>query len=443
MDERSSDVEIMSAASTKMSLVSATLMLAGTIIGTGIFMTPNEVVKVFPSIFYSLLIWVICGIISFFAALCYAEMGSKFPSLGGEYTYFKAVFHEMISFAYLFTNFLLIKPVCIAMLIIFFSTTILSIFFKEADQMEWTIRLISFYTILMICLLNCLSEKWTIRVNNILTYLKFIAMGIVVGIAIYKLAIGENQHIKDLGFGITVSAENVSKALYNGMWAYDGFNSLGFMVDKIDKPKKNLILASVLGMTAVVFSYLLVNFGYLVILGVEQLSNANEVALLCVETYFKKCSFIMAILVGLSAFSTANSTSYSGGNLYFDASQCGHFPSILAAYHIKFKTYVPALFIQTVIVMIYILITTKMETLLIYFSGASWVYYSLTFLGVIIARYSDKVKRTQKTSNTFELWIGIPVFTFIVGVGIVILGFIDDTQSAIISVSIIICSIPL
>ncbi|KAF0992887.1 hypothetical protein HZS_965, partial [Henneguya salminicola] len=420
----------------EISLISSILLLAGSIIGTGIFMTPNYVVQSIPSVFYSLLVWIVCGVISLLASLCYAELGLAYPSIGGEYTYFKEIYHDIVSFTYLITNYLLIRPVSIAILVLFFSETTLSFLFENYEEMFWTCRFLSIAAIISICTLNCLSEKWTIIVNDVLTYLKFICMSIIIVLGIYKLARGQFENISNLGFNIKTSPRAISSALYNGMWAYDGFNQLGYIVTKMKNPKRNLVRASILGLLLVVIFYMFINMSYLIILGVEGVSDSNNVVQSAVYPYFRGFTTIITVMISLSALATANSTSYFGGNLYYDAAKNGHFPKLLAAVHSKFKTYIPALTTQTIVTILFLFFAPDIKVLLMYFSGASWVYYSLTFLAVIVSRYGSKIKKP------FKIWIGIPAITFVVSCVIVILGFIQDWFSSLISISIIFCSLP-
>ncbi|KAF1742607.1 hypothetical protein MXB_5309, partial [Myxobolus squamalis] len=350
----------------EISLISSILLLAGAIIGTGIFMTPNNVVKEIPSIFYSLMTWVFCGVISLLAALCYAELGLAYPSVGGEYTYFNKIYHDIFSFTYLITNFFLIRPVCIAMLVLFFGEVSLAMIFDNSIEMFWTCRLISIVSIILICALNCFSERLTIILNDVLTYLKFICM-----------------------------AEFTSY------------------------PKGNLRILKILALS----------FHYLVILGVENLGNTTNVAQSVSFPYLGKYTAFITIMVALSALATANSFSYSGGNnsLYFEAAKQGHFPRLFAATHSKTNTYIPALIIQTIITIFFLAVTPNMDVLLMYFSGASWVFYSLVFAGVLIYR------RDKSVTNSFRIWVIIPIVTCIISVLIVILGFFQNWVEALIS----------
>ncbi|KAF1742024.1 hypothetical protein MXB_4107, partial [Myxobolus squamalis] len=259
--------------------------------------------------------------------------------------------------------------------------------------MFWMCRIVSIISIISICALNCRSEQLTIRCNNILTYEKFICMSVIIGLGIYKLGNREFENFKDPGFNTTINISGISFAIYNGLWAYDGFNQLGYIVNKMKNREQNLVKATVIGMMHLVILSMLPNLQHILIL--KNIPHSSH------------------------------------------AAQRGHFPKLFAATHIKFKTCTPALIIQTFITMLFLIFSKNIDGLLMYFSAASWVSYSLVFAGVLISRY-----RYPLIDRPFQVWRFIPYLMLIISILVIFLGFLCDWRQSLISISIILFTIP-
>uniref|UniRef100_A0A6B2FX22 B(0,+)-type amino acid transporter 1 (Trinotate prediction) n=1 Tax=Myxobolus squamalis TaxID=59785 RepID=A0A6B2FX22_MYXSQ len=377
-----------------LNLFDSTLLTMGSIIGTGIFLSVGDVVKHLDSIFYSLLMWVLCGLISLGAALCYAELGLLLPSSGGEYAFYVEAYHEILGFAFIECNIFLLRPIGFAILTSFTLETFINSIYSDVDML--TIRTYSVILVIVISFVQCLSDKVSIWIMNALTYLKFVGMAFIVGLALYMLCRGKTENIKDWNFKAKITPMKLACAFYPTMWTYDGFTQLIYFVKEIKNPTKNLVYASVIGIGLVTALYFLINFSYFVIIGVEGMKSFEGVAISIARPYIGKYSVIIAILVSFSSLGSAFGLAYASARIYSDAAKNNNFPLIFSAMHSSSKTLIPAIIIQAIFAIFYLAIPSNLEDFIWYFSGAAWIFYSLAIVAVVVLRFRKPGPRIFK-----------------------------------------------
>ncbi|KAF0989495.1 hypothetical protein HZS_5484 [Henneguya salminicola] len=391
-----------------LNLFRSILVLICSIIGTGIFMNPQDVVALFPSIFYTLLMWFLGGVVALCIGLCYAELSGLSSSCGGEYDYFNMAYHEMVGFSFMLCNFVILKPMSIAILILFTVESLFSIsdYFKDA---YWSCRMASIGLVILLCIIHCFSNRISLIINDTLTYLKFAGMGIIVGIALYKLGTKDFKNVQDWNFTIPIDVYNFAKVFRYVMWGYDGFNQPIYLVEEMINPEKNMLLSLVIGISVVILTYLIMNMAYFVIVGVDGLKGVKDAAIVMAQPYLGNCIFILSILIALSALGSANATAYAGARIYFDAARNGHVPRILGAVH-KTRNTVPlliplilTLIIISFIVMIFLIDwkTSLISVVLILVSFP--IYFLFIFNGGIFKRiHSSNLIKAEQELDKFN-----------------------------------------
>ncbi|KAF1743339.1 hypothetical protein MXB_4515 [Myxobolus squamalis] len=265
----------------------------------------------------------------------------------------------------------------------------------------------------MISFVQCLSDKVSIWILNTLTYLKFLGMAFIIGLALYMLCRGETRNIRDWNFKAKITPMKLVCAFYPTMWTYDGFTQLIYFVKEIKNPTKNLVSASVIGIGLVTALYFLINFSYFVIIGVDGMNSFKGVAISIASPYIGKYSVILAILVSFSSLGSAFGLAYTSAS---DAAKNNNFPLIFSAIHSS-------------------TIPSNLEDFIWYFSGAAWIFYSLAIVAVVVLRFRKPGPRI------FKVPLPIVVFLACVSISFVVLGFIDDWFKSFVSAFVIICSI--
>ncbi|KII74643.1 Y+L amino acid transporter 2 [Thelohanellus kitauei] len=291
-----------------LSLISTILLLFGSVYGTGVYISVDITIHYIPSLFYSLLMWFVGGMVALGASLCYVELALLLPSCGGEYAYFNEAYHEIVGFSFMMSNLLFIRPISIAVLVLYAAEVIFEAALK--DKPFWPCRLTSIGIVWCLFILHSCSNKYSIKLNNFLTYLKFLVLLFIVGIASYKLCTGQTEHIQDWGFKAQISPLLLGNGFYSVMWAYDGFNVLVYMVEEM-KNINNIKIASVIALVGVTIMYLMMSFSYVVIVGIEGLLHFNGVVNSIARPYIKDGSYVIMALLSLSALGSANGAAYS------------------------------------------------------------------------------------------------------------------------------------
>ncbi|KAG8522162.1 Cystine/glutamate transporter [Galemys pyrenaicus] len=207
----------------KITLLRGVSIIIGTIIGAGIFISPKGVLQNTGSVGVSLLVWCLCGVLSLFGALSYAELGTSIKKSGGHYTYILEVFGPLPAFVRVWVELLIIRPAATAVISLAFGRYILEPFFVQCEIPELAIKLITAVGITAVMVLNSLSVSWSARIQMFLTFCKLAAILIIIVPGLMQLAKGQTQHFKDAFSGRDASLMRLPLAFYYGMYAYAGW----------------------------------------------------------------------------------------------------------------------------------------------------------------------------------------------------------------------------
>merc|ERR1719376_18639 len=243
----------------KVGLLSGVALIVGTMIGSGIFVSPKIVLERTGSVGLSLLVWGGCGLLSLLGALCYVELGCLIPSSGAEHTYFLTTFGHLPAFLFAWVTILLLKPAMLAIICLSFSKYLVEAFSDDCEPPELAIQLLGVLTIVLITFINSYSVTMATKVQNVFTAAKLFAIAIIVVGGIYKLSQGNTQYLSQGFKGSTNKFGDVATAFYSGLWAYDGWNNLNYVTEELKRPHTNLPRAIKIGIPLVTVCYMLVN----------------------------------------------------------------------------------------------------------------------------------------------------------------------------------------
>ncbi|NXP11360.1 XCT protein, partial [Thinocorus orbignyianus] len=222
----------------KVTLLRGISIIIGTIIGAGIFISPKGILKNTGSVGMSLTVWTVCGILSLFGALCYAELGTCIKKSGGHYTYILEAFGPLPAFVRVWVELLIIRPAATAVISLAFGRYILEPFFMQCEIPELAIKLITAVGITLVMVLNSTSVSWSARIQIFLTFCKLVAILIIIVPGVIQLIKGETQHFKNAFAGNDASVMGLPLAFYSGMYAYSGWFYLNFVTEEVENPEK-------------------------------------------------------------------------------------------------------------------------------------------------------------------------------------------------------------
>lgn len=405
-----------------LSLFDATMIVAGSMIGSGIFIVTSTMSRQLGSSGYILLEWVASAIITLIAALSYGELAGMMPKAGGQYVYLKEAYNPLIGFLYGWTCFTVIQTGFIAAVGVAFAK-FTAVFFPAlgTDNIILNLgflkisagQLFAIAIIVVITFINTRGIEYGKLVQGIFTSTKLLALAVLVIVGLYIAFnghfIADNFHniwqassINDKGVqsplsGIALLAV-VGVAMVSPLFSSDAWNNVTFISAEIKKPGRNIPLALLMGTLIVGILYILTNITYLCILplhgnpqGADIMSHGiafakdDRVATAAVSVMLGNgAAYVMAALIMISTFGCNNGIVLSGARLYYAMAKDNLF--FKRAMKLNNKG-VPAisLIFQCIWASVLCLSGTYGD-LLDYITIASLLFYALTISGVFILR---------------------------------------------------------
>ncbi|XP_042345088.1 b(0,+)-type amino acid transporter 1 [Plectropomus leopardus] len=370
-------------------LFSGICLIVGTMIGSGIFISPKSVLLYSGAVGPCLLIWAACGVLSTLGALCYAELGTMITKSGAEYAYLTEAFGSIVSYLYSWTTIMVLKPSSFAIITLSFAEYASTPFYPGCKPPVIVTKCLSAAAILLISIINCLSVKLASYVQNFFTAAKLFIILVIVVAGMIMLAQGNTETLSNAFDGASTSVGAIGLAFYNGLWAYDGWNQLNFITEELKDPFRNLPLAILIGIPLVSVCYVLVNVSYFTVLTTTELLLSPAVAVTFGERVFYSMSWIVPLFVVFSTFGSANGSCFTAGRLAYVAGRQGHMVKVLSYISLKRYTPAPALIFNGILAIFYI-IPSDINTLINYFSFAQWGFYGLAALALIVMRFTRK-----------------------------------------------------
>lgn len=419
-------------------------LVAGTIIGTGIFIKTAAMTQVAGSAGYVLLVWVVAGLLSLSGALVYAEIGSIYPEAGGEYVYLRECFGDFSAYLYGWTRFLIASPATIAAYAVGAAT-----FMSGAlplDQFGGTGG-VAIAFIVIFTTINCFAISVGGKVQSFLTILKVV---LIVGLSIVFLCSSHgsfahfSQHAS--GFNGFPGWSAFGTAMLAALWAYDGWNNMPMVAGEIKDPKRNVPRSLILGMAAVLLVYGLANMAYFYILPnteiVQSFSdtypNALPVATKAAQLVMGGLgASVLSILFVISALGAMNGSVMTGARVPFAMAEDGLFFKSLSKVHSASKVPVISVIVQSVVACIFAA-SGKFDQLTNYVVFSSWIFYVLVTASIF------KFRKKHPNHDGYHVWgyPWMPIIFIIVATFLLINTVYTSRTDSLIGLGVIAAGIP-
>lgn len=400
-----------------LSLPDAVSIVAGSMIGCGIFIVSSDISRQVNSGLLLILIWIIAGFITLCGGLSLCELASNITEEGGQYVYLKKIFNELIGFLYGWTLFGVIQTgtiaaVCVAfakffgILVPYISTS--NILFEIGKLHFSTQQLFAILTVILLSYINSRGIKYGVLTQNIFTVTKVLSLA---GLVVVGLLFGFNAHILQANFHMpfVFSFETINimaVAIVGALFASITWNNITFIAGEVKNPQRNIPKALVYGVALVVSLYLLLNMIYLGVLPLDAIQNAPQdiVAARTVSEIFGTIGKdITAVIIMISAFGCANGMILTGSRVYYKMAKDRAFFRPLAAINRKTKVPVNSLWAQCIWICILILWGNYSE-LLDFVIYASLLFYILVTAGIFVYRKKFPNKNVKyRVSNFFPV----------------------------------------
>ena len=361
------------------------LITVGTVIGSGVFLTPGGVLRSAGSVGVAMTIWVAGGVLSLMGALAYAELGCSRVGAGGLYAYIRDAFGPATAFTYGWTLFVVIASGSVATLAVAAGDNVAAVMpLGEVGK-----KLVGLAIIGALTVINVRGTRESARVLGVATLLKMTALAVL--IIVLPIA-GHGLSQVSAPWPEQVNAPVISgglAAMVSVLWAYEGWQYATFMGGEVIDPQRNFPRGLVAGTIAVVVIYVLTNIGYLAALGPERLATSGAVASESVGAVFGPVSArLIAIPVLVSIISAAHGIMLTSSRVFHAMAADGVFFAKMGEVHPKYGT--PATSIIALAVWSAVLaLSGTFNTLLTYVVFVGWIFYGLGGVCVIIFRRRD------------------------------------------------------
>jgi basic amino acid/polyamine antiporter, APA family len=429
-------------------LFSSTALVAGSMIGSGIFLVDADIARGTNSPALFLAAWVVTGVLTTIGALSYGELAAMMPRAGGQYVYLRESLGPLWGFLYGWTLFLVIQTGTIAAVCVAFGK-FLGIFFPTVSTTHWlwhiahvpaipvgpmvlgnmdiginTANLTGVAVLFFLAIVNIFGVKLGALIQDVFTSAKALSLAalILVGFLVGRnpAAIEANFgagwsnfwqnagfssfHPVQVGIGGPVVLVNVFVILavvqVGSLFSADAWNNITFTAGEVKNPRRNIPLSLILGTGFVLVAYFLASAAYLVVLPMRgdpngatvlargiQYAAEDRVGTVALEQIFHSAgAYLMAAAILVSTFGCANGLSLAGARVYYAMSRDGLFFKSVGKLHPKFRTPVAGLIVQACWATV-LCFSGSYGQLLDYIIFAVLVFYILTIVGLFVLRF--------------------------------------------------------
>src|SRR5450755_3446695 len=454
-------------------LISATTLVMGSMIGSGVFIVAADMARIVDSPALLIAAWLVAGFMTIVGALSYGELAAMMPRAGGQYVYLREALGPLWGFLYGWTLFLVIQTGTIAAVGVAFGK-FLGIFVPSISSTHWllhlwkvppihvgpmvlgnmdvginTQNLVAILLVIFLSVVNIFGVKTGAAIQNIFTVAKVSAL---LGLAVFGFALGRNasavaanfgnfwhnaslgaQHAVQVGVGgpiVMVGTLTIlAVAQVGSLFSADAWNNVTFTAGEVKNPSRNLPLSLALGTGVVIALYIACNFIYLMALplsgdphgatildrGIKYATEDRVATAVLSQMFGKLGEYMMAIAIMLSGFGCVNGLILAGARVYYAMAKDGLFFKSVAKLHPVHKTPAVSLMVQMAWTCL-LCISGSYGQLLDYIIFAVLVFYILTIVGLFVLR------RTHPEAERPYKAVGYPILPAIY---IVVALFID------------------
>lgn len=393
-------------------LFDSTMIVAGSMIGSGIFIVSADITRNVGSAGWLIAVWLITGFMTLTAALSYGELSAMFPKAGGQYVYLKEAFNPLAGFLYGWSFFAVIQTATIAAVGVAFSKFLayivpglgpeniladLGIIKINAGQ------LVSIVLIVFLTYINTKGIQGGKMIQTTFTVVKLLSL---FGLIIFGLLLAAKSSIWNANWSnawqmTTRNAEGniiggvagsavlgaIAASMVGSIFSSDAWNNITFIAGEVKNPKRNIGLALFLGTLIVTIIYVSANLMYVSVLPLNEIASApqDRVAVAASHAIFGEIgTYVIAVMIMISTFGCNNGLILAGARVYYTMANDGLFFKKTAELN---KNNVPefALWIQCLVAAI-LCLSGKYGDLLDMISFVVVMFYALTILGIFILR---------------------------------------------------------
>ena len=337
----------------ELGLFDGTMLVVGSMIGSGIFIVSADIARQVGSAGWLLAIWLVSGLITMIAAVSYGELSSMFPKAGGQYIYLQEAYGKLIAFLYGWSFFAVIQTGTIAAVGVGFSkfsAYLIPSLSNENILLEignFKLNAAQIVSIIMIIFLTYLNSRGVKDSKTMQTFLTIIKIGSMFGLLIFGFLLAAKADIwnanwstmwqtssfnSDSGMWTAISGKTliagIAAAMVGSLFSSDAWNGVTFIAGEIKNPQRNVGLSLFFGTLVVSVIYILINVMYLSVIPFQEIATAknDRVAVVASQYIFGDIgTYIIAIMIMISTFACNNGLIMAGARVYYTMAKDGLF----------------------------------------------------------------------------------------------------------------------
>ncbi len=395
----------------ELNLLDATLLVAGGMIGSGIFIVSADIARNVGSAGWLILVWIIGGIMTLIAAVSYGELSAMYPRAGGQYVYLREAYNPLVAFLYGWSLFAVIQTGTIAAVGVSFAKFLAYLLpwaiediyvFRLGSFAVSVAQLVGISVIIFLTYVNRNGVKGGKIVQTVFTSTKVLSIAglIVFGFIFFREEVWAANWLDGWRLyrlnvdGATFSYEGfpalggaLASALVGAIMSYEAWNNVTFVAGEINNPRRNIGLSLLLGTGLVTLIYVLLNLMFTAVLPMEDIASAarDRVEIVASEAIFGPSgTVIIAVLILIATFGCNNGLILAGARVYYSMAKDGTFFGSISKLN---KHAVPevALWLQAIVASI-LCLSGKYGDLLDMITFVAVMFYVLTIAGIYILR---------------------------------------------------------
>ena len=426
-------------------------IVIGTVIGSGIFLVPHDMIARVHTPGMVFFIFVFGGLLSLAGALSYAELAAALPEAGGEYAYLREAYGPLWGFLYSWTQMWVAKSGSIATLATGFFLYLAN-FFPLLEKIFWKIpvpfgpagaalelkygQIFAIFLILGLGGLNYFGVKVG---GNVQTAVTIVKVALFCAIILVGLTLGK-AHEPVPPSPLPLTTAGFFAALVAALWAYDGWNNVSMVASEVRDPQRNLPLALIGGTLAVMAIYLFANWAYFHVLTTQQVgANPRVAAEMLRRIVGDWGANAVSVAAMISIFAALNGSILTGSRVPYAAARDGLFFRAVAWVHPQFRTPGISILALSVWASVLIVLAGGYKELFTYVIFASWILYGMATAAVIVLRKKrPDLPRPYRTAG----YPFVPLLFVLVAVLLVISTLADSPGESLKGLIIILTGVP-
>ncbi|KAI0362205.1 amino acid transporter [Trametes cingulata] len=428
----------------RISLVNGIALIVGLQIGSGIFSSPGVVVANTQSVGASLLVWFASGVLGWTGASSFAELGSSIPVNGGAQAYLQYSYGPLVSYLFAWTAISALKPGGNAVISLIFAEYLNRLFWHSTraevspDSIpDWAIKLTAVAAVVVVSIICVATPTLGTRAAVVFTTVKISIT--ILGLVQLARGRASTSFTEPLFEHSSTSPSSYALALYSGLWAFDGWDQANYVGGEMKNPEKNIPRAIHSSMVVVMILFILANVAYFAVLDKTTVGLSNTVALDFGRALFGPVGgVIFAAMVAFSCFGALNGSFFTSSRLIYVAGKEGYLPALFGRHNTFLKTPLNAMCLNAALTTTFILIGGGFRSLINFAVVASWAFYFLTVLGLVILRVKEPTLH-----RPYKTWITTPLVFCAVCIFLLCMPIVAAPLEAIAVLGFVLAGIPL